>query len=356
MDPVAEVLFKYLRDVIYHQERAALDIARLPSGFRDFGEGLQYFAEGFLDARQFAKALSRGELDARLSSAHNDLAAPLLTLQASLRHLAWQIQQVATGDYQQRPDFMGIFSAAISTMVQRLEAHRKIIEASDKAKSKFLATVSHEIRTPMNAILGLTEIQLLDETLSKDTRDAFGRIYAAGYTLLGIINDLLDLSRMEAGKVELMPARYEIASLITDAVQMNMMRIGDKPIEFRLQVNEDIPSVLFGDELRIKQILNNLLSNAFKYTQAGEVVLAVSVVRGSGAESGDVTLVCRVSDTGSGMTEEQVNRLFEEYSRFYLEANRLIEGIGLGMNITRQLVQMMGGVILVDSEPGKGSV
>jgi PAS domain S-box-containing protein len=242
------------------------------------------------------------------------------------------------------------------TKLEQMAKRQMEVESVSQAKSAFLAVVSHEIRTPMNAILGITEIHLQNEMLSQDTREAFGRIYTAGYTLLGIINDILDLSRMEAGKVELMPAKYEIASLINDTVQLNMVRIGGKPIEFRLQVDEDMPSALFGDELRIKQVLNNLLSNAFKYTQEGEVVLSVSAyVHGHGEESPDVTLVCRVSDTGHGMTEEQVSRLFEEYSRFYLEANRAIEGIGLGMGITRQLVQMMDGVILVDSEPDKGS-
>jgi PAS domain S-box-containing protein len=242
------------------------------------------------------------------------------------------------------------------TKLEQMAKRQTEAESVSQAKSAFLAVVSHEIRTPMNAILGITEIHLQNETLTQDTREAFGRIYTAGYTLLGIINDILDLSRMEAGKVELMPTKYEIASLINDTVQLNMVRIGGKPVEFRLEVDEDMPSALFGDELRIKQILNNLLSNAFKYTLEGEVVLSVSaLMHGHGEERPDVTLVCRVSDTGHGMTEEQVSRLFEEYSRFYLEANRTIEGIGLGMGITRQLVQMMDGVILVDSEPDKGS-
>ncbi|MDR0238787.1 MAG: response regulator, partial [Deltaproteobacteria bacterium] len=173
---------------------------------------------------------------------------------------------------------------------------------------------------------------------------------------LGIINDLLDLSKIESGKMELLPAKYEIASLINDAVQLNMALIGDKPIEFNLQVDENMPSEFFGDELRIKQILNNLLSNAVKYTQAGEVVLSISAEYGSEDAYPDVTLVCRVSDTGPGMTAEQVGRLFDEYSRFDQKANRMIEGIGLGMHITRQLVHMMNGEIFVESAPGKGSI
>jgi PAS domain S-box-containing protein len=243
------------------------------------------------------------------------------------------------------------------TKLEQMAKRQMEAESVSQAKSAFLARVSHEVRTPMNAVLGITEIQLQDASLSQDTKDAFGKIYIAGYTLLGIINDILDLSRMEAGKVALLPGKYEIVSLINDTVQLNLIRLGDKPIEFKLQVDPDMPSAFYGDELRIKQILNNLLSNAFKYTQKGEVALSVSAEYRSEAEESDVTLVCRVSDTGMGMTTEQVTRLLDEYSRFYLEdANRTIEGVGLGMNITWQLVQMMHGEIIVESEPGKGSV
>ncbi|MDR2695037.1 MAG: response regulator, partial [Deltaproteobacteria bacterium] len=242
------------------------------------------------------------------------------------------------------------------TRLEQMAKRQMEVESINQAKSSFLAVVSHEIRTPMNAILGITEIQLQNTGLSSDTAEAFNKIYTAGYTLLGIINDILDLSRMEAGKVELAPAKYEIASLINDTLQVNLVRIGNKPIAFRLEVDEHMPSALFGDDLRIKQILNNLLSNAFKYTATGKVTLSINAEYGEdGEEDSRLTLVCRVSDTGPGMTAEQVDRLFDEYSRFYLEANRAIEGIGLGMTITRQLVQMMEGKIFVESEPGRGS-
>jgi len=236
-----------------------------------------------------------------------------------------------------------------STEMQRLEA-----EAANHAKSAFLSTMSHEIRTPMNAILGITEIQLSNNELEQGVRDALEKIYTSGDMLLGIINDILDLSKIEAGKMELFPANYEIASLISDTAQLNMMRIGSKKIEFDLIIDEDLPALLYGDELRIKQILNNVLSNAFKYTTEGLVSMALSVVPVAGGEN-RVTLAVSVSDTGQGMSREQVAALFDEYSRFNHEANRSTEGTGLGMSITRNLIRMMGGDIKVKSEPGKGS-
>ncbi|MDR0315646.1 MAG: response regulator, partial [Treponema sp.] len=240
-------------------------------------------------------------------------------------------------------------------MTELIAAKEQAIQAN-QTKSSFLAKVSHEIRTPMNAILGITEIQLQNEKLPPDTQEALDKIYDSGYLLLNIINDILDLSKIEAGKLELMPVNYEVASLINDTIHLNAMRFDSKPINFELQVDENIPSILFGDELRIKQILNNLLSNAFKYTDSGEIVLSAAAEYVRQEDATQVTLVFRVSDTGQGMTKEQVNKLFTEYTRFYTEANRTIEGTGLGLNITSHLVRMMGGEIFVESEQGKGSM
>jgi len=227
-------------------------------------------------------------------------------------------------------------------------------EAANIAKSAFLAKVSHEVRTPMNAILGITEIQLQNEKLSPDTQEALGVIYNSGYLLLGIINDILDLSKIEAGKLELVPVNYDVPSLINDIVHLNVMRYDSKPIEFKLQVDENVPTTLFGDELRIKQILNNLLSNAFKYTESGEISLSIAF-EAQQEKTADITLVFRVSDTGQGMTTEQLNKLFDEYTRFNTESNRTTVGTGLGMAITKYLVRMMKGAISVESKPGKGS-
>jgi len=231
----------------------------------------------------------------------------------------------------------------------------EIAEESSKAKSDFLAKMSHEIRTPMNAILGITEIQLQDSSLEQATRDALERIYNSADLLLGIINDILDLSKIEAGKFELSQSQYDIASLINDTVQLNMMRYESKPIEFKLSVDENVPVLLTGDELRIKQILNNLLSNAFKYTNEGTVSFSVTC-EFSGKDNSDLIIVFIISDTGQGMTEEQVLKLGNEYSRFNMEANRKTVGTGLGMNITRNLLQLMNGEIKIDSTPGLGSM
>ena len=230
----------------------------------------------------------------------------------------------------------------------------EVAEANNRAKSKFLATMSHEIRTPMNAILGITEIQLQDETLPPPVKEAFSEIYNSGDLLMGIINDILDLTKIEADKMELNPTKYEVASLINDAVHLNMMR-NSKPVEFELEVDENLPFLLFGDELRIKQILNNLLSNAYKYTHEGCIKLNI-YAETEEADNGNITLAVRISDTGQGMTEDQIKALFTtEYSRFNLEANRMIEGTGLGLNIVWRLVNKMNGTISVESEPGKGT-
>jgi len=241
------------------------------------------------------------------------------------------------------------------SLIREIENRRKEAEDANKAKSTFLSTMSHEIRTPMNAILGITDIELQKQTLDQDIRGALEKIYASGDLLLGIINDILDLSKIEAGKLELAIARYEIASLISDTAQLNILRIGSKPIEFELSVDEQMPAYMAGDELRIKQILNNVLSNAFKYTAEGTVRLSVGY-RTLKNNDDQVILVLSVSDTGQGMSKEQVNKLFDEYTRFNAEANRSTEGTGLGMNITKNLIRLMDGEIHVESELGKGSV
>ena len=242
----------------------------------------------------------------------------------------------------------------IQSHIDEAERQRNEALMANAAKSAFLSAMSHEIRTPLNAILGIAEIQLFNKTISPDTQEALEKIYTSGNMLLGIINDILDLSKIEAGKFEITVNNYETASLINDTATLNMVRIGSKLINFQLEIDENIPFNLLGDELRIRQILNNLLSNAFKYTTEGTVVLSFKVEESKNDD--ELILVISVSDTGQGMTKEQVDKLFDEYSQFNKEANRSIEGTGLGMSITRNLLQLMNGDISVESEAGVGSV
>jgi signal transduction histidine kinase/CheY-like chemotaxis protein/PAS domain-containing protein len=239
-----------------------------------------------------------------------------------------------------------------SAELQLIEA-KESAEQSNRSKGIFLANMSHEIRTPMNAILGISEIQLHDETLPSTAEEAFEQIYDSGSLLLNIINDILDFSKIEAGKLEIVPAKYDLPSLLNDTVQLNRLRYESKPVKFKLDLHENLPLELYGDELRIKQILNNLLSNAFKYTDSGEIELSASAKE---KDDETVTLILRVSDTGQGIEEEQVSRLYDEYARFNIEANRSIPGTGLGMTIVKQLTNMMDGQIYVVSVVGKGSI
>ncbi|MCL2720121.1 MAG: response regulator [Treponema sp.] len=234
-----------------------------------------------------------------------------------------------------------------------LESAVRAAESANQAKSEFLAKMSHEIRTPLNAVIGISEIQLQNETLAFDVKESFTRIFNSGDLLLGIINDILDMSKIEVGKLELFPHKYDLESLINDTVFLNLIKYENKPIEFILNIDENVPVELFGDDLRIKQIINNLLSNAFKYTDQGKVELCVYTEEKTDES---VKLVLKVIDTGQGMTEEQVSKLFDDYSRFNSATNRTTEGTGLGMSIARNLIIMMNGDIHAQSEFGKGSV
>jgi len=230
---------------------------------------------------------------------------------------------------------------------------REIAEEESRAKTRFLARMSHEIRTPMSTVLSASEIQLQKGGHPPETEEAFSRIHNASSLLLTIINDILDLSKVETGKMEISPEEYETVNLISDTVQLNLIHIGSKRINFYLNVDENLPASLIGDTLRIKQILSNLISNAFKYTDEGMVHLYFAAEYISGSK--DMVLLINLTDTGQGMDKMQVDALFDEFTRFNMDSNRTIEGTGLGMSITYSLIQMMQGTIEVESTPGKGS-
>jgi PAS domain S-box-containing protein len=220
-------------------------------------------------------------------------------------------------------------------------------ETASEAKSRFIANMSHEMRTPMNVIVGLTDLMLEEDGESGKVRETFKKINTAGNTLMGLINDVLDISKIEA----LSPVQYDMASLINDIIALNMVRLGEKPIEFKLDIGENKKKSLIGDNIRVKQILNNLLSNAFKYTEQGTVTLGVDWEKNEET----VFINFTIRDTGIGIREEDLAKLFSDYNQVDTKANRKTEGKGLGLSITRKLAEMMDGEITVESEYGKGS-
>jgi signal transduction histidine kinase len=244
-----------------------------------------------------------------------------------------------------------ILEQAVHERTEELAKQTDIAIEASQAKSRFLATMSHEIRTPLNAVIGLSQIEL-HNNLSEKTRSSIMEIHKSGSILLGIINDILDISKIEAGSFALVPVEYESERLINDIVNLNMVRIGSEPIDFVLEISGDFPAALFGDELRVKQILNNILSNAIKYTREGSVTLTIEY-----KEISKTVFLIRfvVRDTGIGIRSEDMGKLFTDYTQLDAKANRKIEGTGLGLVITKKLVDMMGGNITVQSEYGKGS-
>ena len=224
--------------------------------------------------------------------------------------------------------------------------------AANRAKSDFLARMSHEMRTPLNAVICLSGLSLDAGRLNEEDTANLENIYNAGETLLRTVNDILDISKIESGKMELVPADYDFSAVINDAVTQNILRIGEKPIEFSLDIGEDLYTHLNGDELRVKQIMSNLLSNAVKYTNEGRVELSVHCRR----ENDRVWVTVKVSDTGIGFRPEDMDRLFSDYTQFNPETNRKTEGTGLGLSITKKLAGMMDGSVSVESEYKKGSV
>ena len=239
--------------------------------------------------------------------------------------------------------------------LKEAEHHRYVSVKKSESKTRFLAKMSHEIRTPLNVISGLTELQLQKDSFSHDVRESFMQISQSSKLLLDLINDIMDYSRVELGKMEIVPAPYDLYSIIASTLQLNMIYMGEKHINLEVQMPDEQYIELVGDSLRIRQVLNNILSNAFKYTKEGSVIFAISFEEVPGSD--DIVLIFSIKDTGLGMSQEQIELLHsDEYVRFVTEASEHIEGTGLGMSITYQLVNLMGGSLEVESELGVGTV
>ena len=222
---------------------------------------------------------------------------------------------------------------------------------ANEAKSQFLANMSHEIRTPINGILGMDNM-LLKECRDEGLREYAKNIQSAGQSLLSIINDILDISKIESGKLEILPIKYEMFSIVNGCYNLTKAKLEERPLEFEIQVNQNLPSWLYGDEVRIRQIINNFLSNAVKYTKQGKVTFSLDYEKKSGEQ---IMLIISVTDTGIGIKKEDLGKLFTSFTRIEEKRNRNIEGTGLGLNLTKNLVDLMGGEVLVESTYGKGS-
>jgi CheY-like chemotaxis protein/two-component sensor histidine kinase len=218
-------------------------------------------------------------------------------------------------------------------------------DAGNKAKSRFLARMSHELRTPISAIMGISEMQLRGSQLSPGVEDGLAKVYDSSKLLLNIVNDILDLSRIEAGKMSLVTAKYDVASFVEDVAQVNML-YAERNVIFEVHVDENLPAYLYGDVLRIRQIVSNLLTNAFKYTEEGEIRLEVRWDEG---------LVITVSDTGVGMTAQQTAEVENDYVRAHETELPLVSGTGLGLSIVYSLAEMMGAEVDMVSAVGSGT-
>jgi len=238
------------------------------------------------------------------------------------------------------------------SIVEAVKAQNQKLQESEKERTKFFSNMSHEIRTPINAILGMNEV-MLRESKEENIRRYAKDVKSSGRFLLSIVNDILDYSKIKAGKMEIVPVEYNIADMLKEINMLVESYIGEKELEYEVKVSDKLPKRLYGDEIRIMQIIMNLLTNAIKYTPEGKVTFEIMPAQ---TQKGQFALDVRIRDTGIGIKKEELDKLFSEYGRLDVEKNRRIEGTGLGMGIVTSLLDQMNGELNVESVYGEGSV